>query len=215
MAVSQLQIGTQLANDGGIVVQRADNYGNTMNQQFNGKYAELARRGQLFHCNVGTAAAYLLSATTGNCPTIWNQAGSGKIVYILELYSNWLSGVTVAGALNWALTKNAGSAIGTAAPIVTFTNQAPAPALIGSSSAATTQFAPAVCTFTTAPAFYSATGINYKTEAGDYVAQVDYDGAIALMPGNALSLVYTVTTSTALYFTDIVIAELPMPVGTI
>jgi hypothetical protein len=215
MAISQLQIGPQVANDGGVVVQRSDNYGNTMNQQFNGKYAELARRGQLFHCNVGTAAAYLLTNTSGNCPTVWNPAGSNKIVYILELYSNWLSGVTVAGALNWAVTKNAGSAIGTGAPIVTFTNQAPAPALIGSSSSAVTLFSPAVCTFTAAPTFYSATGINYKTEAGDYVAQVDFDGALALMPGNALSLVYTVTTSTALYFTDIVIAELPMPVGTI
>ena len=215
MAISALQVGNQIASDGGAVNQRGDNYGNTMNQQFNGKYAELTRRGQLFHCNVGTAAAYLLSATTGNCPTIWNPAGSGKIVYILGLYSNWLSGVTVAGSLNWAVTAIAGSNIATAAPIVTFTNQAPAPALIGSSSAAVTRFAPAVCTFTAAPSFFSATGINYKTEAGDYVAQVDYDGEIALMPGTALSLVYTVTTSTALYFTDIVIAELPMPVGTI
>jgi hypothetical protein len=47
------------------------------------------------------------------------------------------------------------------------------------------------------------------------VIQVDYDGSIALMPGTAISLVYSVTTSTSLNFTDILIAELPLPTGVI
>ena len=215
MAISALQVGTQLANDGNPVNQRGDNYGSTLMQQFNGKYAELARRGQLFHCSVKTAAAYLLTGTTGNCPTIWNPAGSGKVVYVLGLMSTWLSGATTAGALQWAVTNPAGANIATAAPIVTFTNQAPDPALIGSSSAAVTKFAPAVCTFVAAPAFFITAGVSLKAAATDYVIQVDYDGSIAMMPGTALSLVYSVTTSTSLNFTDILIAELPMPVGTI
>jgi hypothetical protein len=215
MAVTQLQIGKQVANDGTPAIQRGDNYGNTTMQMFNGKYAELTRRGQLFHCSVKTAAAYLLTNTSGNCPTIWNPAGSNKIVYILGLMSTWLSGATTAGALQWAVTTPAGSNIGTGAPVVTFTNQAPDPGLIGSSAACVCRFAPAVCTFTAAPSYYISSGVSLKAAATDYVIQVDYDGAIALMPNTAASLVYSVTTSTSLNFTDIIIAELDMPGGVV
>lgn len=211
----QYQAGNQAANDGSVFNARGDNYGNGVVQQFNGKYAELARRGQLFHCSVKTAAAYLLTGTTGNCPTVWNPAGSGKIVYILGLMSTWLSGATTAGALQWAITNPAGSNIATGAPVVTFTNQAPDPAMVGSSSAASTRFAPAVCTFTAAPSFFITAGVSLKAAATDYVIQVDYDGAFALLPGVAASLVYSVTTSTSLNFTDIIIAELPIPSGTL
>lgn len=74
------------------------------------------------------------------------------------------------------------------------------------------RFAPAVCTFTAAPAFYASTGINFGAAAptagsGNY--DQDIDGAIALYPGNALSLCCSVTTTTALFFTTIIGAELP------
>jgi hypothetical protein len=113
------------------------------------------------------------------------------------------------------ITKNAGSALGTAAPIVTFTEQVPDPAIIGASFASSMKFAPAVCTFTAAPAFMASTGINFAAVAptAGTINEVDYDGALAVMPGNAVSLCACVTTTTALFFSTIIYHELPLVDG--
>ena len=212
----QLQVGNDFGNDGAILNQRGDNYGSTIVQEFNGPYAEIARRGQLFNFSVASAAAYLLTNTTGNFPTIWNPAGSGKILYILKLSSCWVTGATVAGSLLWNITKQTGSTISATAPIVSYTPVTPTPMMIGSSSASSMIWAPAAITFTAAPSFYAATGININaTNSAGYISLADYGGAIALMPGNALSLTYSVTTSTATFWTSIVGAELPLPIGVI
>lgn len=209
---NQIQIGPQSAADGQVVNSRGDNFGNQMIQNFNGKYAELARRGQLFNFSVKTAAAFLLTNTTGNVPTIWNPAGSGKVLYLCKLKVNFVSGTTTIGSLHWCVTRNAGAAIGTAAPIVTFTSQAGEAAAIGQSGSSNMLFAPAVCTFTSAPAFYASTGMNFgaaSPTAGHGNLDMDMDGEIAIYPGNALSLCYSVTTSTSLWFASIWGAELP------
>jgi len=206
------KVGQFFKGDGSDVPLVFDVNGALKVQQFGGKYSELARRGLLFNYSVKTAAAHLLSATTGNVPTIWNPQGSGKVLYILGLRENFLSGTTTIGSLQWCITRNAGSALGTAAPIVTFTNQAPEPAIDGAGFASAMRFAPAVCTFTAAPAYLQSAGVNfgaaYPTVNGN--PDVDYDGAIAIMPGEAISLCYCVTTSTALFFTTIIGAELPL-----
>lgn len=207
---NQIQIGPMAGNDGTVINSRGDSYGSTMVQEFNGKYAELARRGQLFVASTASAGiAVLISATTGNVPTLWNPLGSGKILYPVRLAVNWLSGATTASALLWSTTTGAGANIGTAAPIATFTNVAPVPAMVGANSASNAKWAPAVCTFAAAPAFYASTGISLKAAAEDYVIYVDYDGTIALTPGTALSLTASVTTTTALLQASIWYAELP------
>jgi hypothetical protein len=210
---NQLQVGKQLAATGQIANARGDFSGATAVMQGNGKYADLVRNGQMFNYSVTSAAALLLSATTACGPTIWNPVGSGVIMYPLLLTQNWLSGVTVAGSVQWMITKNAGSQIGTAAPIVTFTDTPAVNMAIGSVNAATTavRFAQVTATFAAAPTFWVATGLNYKTEAGDYLGgPIDYDGALAVYPGNAITLCYSVTTSTALYFTTLLGAEVPL-----
>lgn len=207
---NQVQIGPMAANDGSVVNARGDNYGAAVVQEFNGKYAEVARRGQLFVASTAAAGiAVLVSATTGNVPTLWNPLGSGKILYPVRLAVNWLSGSTTASALLWSKTENAGANIGTAAPIPTFTSVATIPAAVGVSAVSNAKWAPAVCTFAAAPAFYASTGISLKATAEDYVIYVDYDGSIALTPGNALSLTASVTTTTALLQASIWYVELP------
>ena len=211
----QLQVGNDFGNDGAILNQRGDNYGSTIVQEFNGPYAEIARRGQLFNFSVASAAAYLLTNTTGNFPTIWNPAGSGKILYVLKLLYCYTSGTLAQGALNWYLTAAAGSNISATAPIKTFTSGAPVPMMVGSSSASSMWWGPTTNTFQVAPVFYLATGINNLASGpAGTVDYVDSDACIALMPGNSISLGATVATS-ALLWTTIVAAELPIPVGVI
>jgi hypothetical protein len=202
---SQLQIGPQTANDGAVVNQRGDNFGNTVVQQFNGKYAELLRRGQAYLYTT-PAQALVLSATTGGVPTIWNPAGSGKICYILQLGLGWLSGTNVAGTLLVGATANAGSSIGTAAPIATFT-QVTQQGCGNPTFASLMKWSPTTNTFTAAPAIIATTGMNLAATQPTGVLQQDYDGALAIYPGNALSLCYSVTTSTALFYASVIAAE--------
>lgn len=213
MALGQVTNNFQTIPYGQAGNQRGGAFGETVTASYGGKYQQLAKDGLLFNYTVKTAAALLLSATTGNVPTIWNPSGSGKVVYLCKLMVNFLSGTTTISSLQWMVTKNAGSAIGTAAPIVTFTNQAPEPAIAGAPFVSAMLFSPAVSTYTAAPAFYASSGINLgavSPSAGSGNYDEDYDGAIAIYPGTALSLCSSVTTTTSLWFTTIIGAELPL-----
>jgi hypothetical protein len=214
----QVQIGSQSGNDGSVVNQRGDNYGSTVVQQFNGKYAELARRGQLFMASsaVGGLAILLTTTNGGGLPTLWNPAGSGKICYLTHLSLNWLSGTTTASALIFHKLLNAGSTAATGAPILTFTNTAPVPAMLGASAASSMLWSGGGAnTFTVAPTILCSTGVSLKAAAEDYVIDVDYDGRIAILPGNAITLACSVATTTALLQYTIYFAELPLPSGVV
>jgi hypothetical protein len=213
----QTQTGSVIANDGGVVNQRGDNYGASVVQEMNGRYAEVTRRGQKFNFSVAAAAAILLTNTTANGPTIWNPLGSGKILYIDKLELSWLSGTITVSSLIWNITKNAGSQAATGSPILTFTNvpSSITPALVGSSSVSSMLWAPVTATFTAAPSFYRATGINMIAAGAQNSFQAVYEGDLALLPGQALTLNCAVTTTTALFWTTIMATELPLPVGVI
>jgi hypothetical protein len=213
--VSQGKVQQLFHGDGEETTLSMDYNGSQKVIQMGGKYSELARRGLLFNATVKTAAAILLSATTGNVPSIWNPAGSGKVLYIDKLLVNFLSGTTTVSSLQWMITRNAGNGISATAPVCTWTNQAPEPALAGAPFASSMLFAPAVCTFVGAPAFFASSGINFGAAAptAGTIQEVDYDGAIGLYPGNVLSLCASVTTTTALYFSTIIYHEVPMVDG--
>ncbi len=76
------------------------------------------------------------------------------------------------------------------------------------------QWSPTTNTFTAAPTVISPTSINLgaadPTNSGN--PHVDkFDGALGFMPGTSMSIVYSVTTSTALFQVTIVGLELPLP----
>ena len=216
MAVTQLQIGPQpITGNGGLSFQRADAQSATVVQEFNGRYAEATIQGKKFNFSTTTAAAILLTNTTANGPTIWNPAGSGKILYIDKLELSWVAGTITVSSLIWNITKNAGNGISATAPIITFTNAAPVPAMIGSGATSKMLFAPVTSTFTAAPSFYRAAGINMIAAGAQVPFVMVYDGDFALMPGNALTLNCAVTTTTATFFTTIMGTEVDMPVGTL
>lgn len=211
---NQIQAGPQVAIDGQPTNQRGDNFGSAITQDFNGRYAELVRRGQVYVASTAAAGiAILVSATTGNVPTLWNPTGSGRIVYPIMLNVNWLSGAVTASNLLWSVTANTGANIGTGNPVVTFTNVAPVNALLGGPAESAIRWSPAVSTYTAAPAFFAATGINLKATALDSLLSVDTQGTMALMPGTALSLTCSVASTTALIQASIWYVSVPAPTG--
>jgi hypothetical protein len=183
---------TRFGRDGSMVVAES-----------HGKFYEQASRGNMYVAVVGTAGiALIVSAVTGNHPTLWNPLGSGVNLEIVRLQLTWISGACAPTALYWMATAPAGAAIATGAPIATFTNVAPTNTLVGAGKVSAARWAPAVCTFTAIPAFYCGTGVGLGTGAPTVVPNqitVDYDGMLVIPPGAALSLTSQAATTTALF----------------
>jgi hypothetical protein len=209
----QGQVGPQTAGLGATINNRLSKFGETVTHEASGQYFEQALNGQSYIYMIASQAL-LLSATTGNVPTIWNPAGSGVIFIPTTLTVTWISGTLVVGGVVIATTLNAGSAIGTAAPIVTFTQVAPKPAIRGTGFGSRCLFAPSTCTFTAAPTVEYSTNINYNTTALILANGFhNFNGTLAYYPGTAMSVCYTVTTSTALFAITICGIEVPIPPG--
>ena len=186
---------------------RATRDGSLALQETHGKYAEAASRGLVFHGVVGTAGiALIVSATTGNHPSLWNYQGSGYNAEVASLELGWISGAVAPTAIYFMLTANAGSQLGTAAPVVTFTQVATVNGLTNGAADAIMKWAPAINTYAAPPAFWKGTGIGLGTGAPTVTPSVivfDYDGKIVLAPGNVLSLTSQAATTTALYSVDL------------
>jgi hypothetical protein len=77
------------------------------------------------------------------------------------------------------------------------------------------RWAPTTSTFTAAPTNFAAAGINLGAAAptGTGTYESILDGQMMVMPGNALTLNYTVATSTALFWTTIWGMEIPLQKG--
>lgn len=205
-------VGPQFNADGaGIDLNARQNvYGGAVNSDTCGTRFEDTLNGETQIFTTTTAAALLLSATTGNCPTIWNPSTSNKIFIPTKVVLGFLSGTTTIGSVLWATTVTQGgtAVIATTGPVITFTNAAAVNGGIGGPSPKPSGmlWAPAVCTFVAAPVVLAPTGINLGAAAptnGGNSFIAEQNGDIILWPGNALSLVYSVTTSTALYFATI------------
>jgi hypothetical protein len=212
LPVNQL-VGPQLLPNSAQAQASLSKFGETVTHEASGQYFNQALNGQSYIYTIASQAL-LLSATTGNVPTIWNPAGSGVIFVPTTLTITYISGTLVVGGVVIATTLNAGSAIGTAAPIVTFTQVTPKPAIRGTGFGSRCLFAPSTCTFTAAPVVEYATNINYNTTAlvlanGTH----NFNGTLAYYPGTAMSVCYTVTTSTALFCVSVTGIEVPVPPG--
>lgn len=199
---------------------RAAYDGSTVNSDIHGQYFENIVRGQMFAYGVASAALVIKSDATG-FPTIWNPAGSNTICVPVGIGLSFISGTTVIGGLIWTITLAAGASKGTGLPIITHTAVAATNLAVGATGyaakASVMNFAPSVVTFTTAPSFLASTGINVgavaPTNGGGPGFGITPVNGIVVFPGTALSLNYTVTTSTALFAVTIYGLELPMPTG--
>lgn len=172
------------------------------------------RRGNGFLYHV-PAQALLLTAATGLVPTVLNPSDSGKDFIPLLIKASFVSGTTVIGSALIAETASVGGGPATGAPVLSGTTVAAKNAYRGGGSAkgSKMQWYPTTIVFTAAPTVISATGLNFgaadPTNSGD--AHVDrLDGSLMFAPGMAMSLVYSVTSSVALYQFTIFGLELPI-----
>jgi hypothetical protein len=203
--------------DGGRLYQpRQGRQGDTISSNLHGYYSEQMVRGNLWMATVGVAGiALITTATTGNCPTIWNPLGSGVVLSFVSLSYNMLSGTCAPAAIGWYITTATGSTVATAAPIATFTAVAPISCCAGLGGTPKALWAPATCTFTAAPVFYCGADLSTSTYVVTAVTPpmsnvIYYDGALGLYPGTALSLCSTTATTTAKFVPRLVWEEIPL-----
>jgi hypothetical protein len=176
-------------------------------------------QGNMFIYSIASQAI-LLSATTGGHPTVINPFGSGKIFIPVLLRITFISGTTVIGAVVIGDTQNVAGVPATAGPIPTATkvlyNSAGyVNALRGGGNSGQMIWSPTTNTFTAAPTINYNTGINLAPAdpVGGFMADSWFRGTYALAPGNAMSICYSVTTSTALFNIMLAGIELPIPLG--
>ena len=179
-----------------------------------GKHYYAAKRGRLFIATSLTGGiALVVAATTGNHPTLWNPAGSGRNISIKRLTLGYVSGNNAPGSLAWNITKDAGSVVATGGAIETFTHVDVQSAMGGGAVDSVAKWAPAICTFAVAPALYYTSGISLftgvaATAVAPFPLEEDYDGMLNIKPGNALSLVTVQATTTSLLRVTVIFEEI-------
>lgn len=209
-------VGEQKNSDSVVSKARMAKEGAQIVTELHGKYYEQASRGRAFYGSSASGGiAILVPATGGGHPTLWNPSDSGVNVNMIKLELSYVSGAHAPGAFEWALTQNTGNAAATAAPIATATLVDAVPCMIGSGFKSKAKWSPTTNTFTAAPTFTRAVGFGLHTALAATAINADvfvanYDGDLGLAPGNALSLCYQTTTTTALFQVTISWEEIPV-----
>ncbi len=165
-------------------------------QELHGKYYTQTKSGQMF---VGsTAAAGVVApiySSVNQTFGLWNPLGSNVNLIMVNLRIATITvGVIAAAAFVWGVTQNAGSQVGTGAPIASGTFVAPTNMLItgqGQGGVSKAFFAPATIVTTVGPLLLMATGIgviNATAMDNAFVLGEDYDGTFIVGPGAAVYL---------------------------
>lgn len=137
-----------------------------------------------------TAAAGVTGAAAGvnSVPMLWNPADSGVRLRILEVKVGGISGTVIAAHVAYGILLKAGSAIGTAAPVVSLTEVAGVNLMPGAGNVSRIRFAPATVTLIAAPTYWMPNGFNAggAHAAGPLFPLIDkVDGKIVIPPGVA------------------------------
>jgi hypothetical protein len=193
-ALIQGTVGVGNYADAAAASPRLGSQGEFINSDMNGQFYEQVLRGNAFVYSTAAAGVTWLAPTaTQNMPMLWNPAGSGKNFVLWRTVAGYVSGTHVPGFLEYAVLLNAGSQIGTAAPVVSLTQVAGTNLLIGAGKASVMRFAPATVTVITAPTYLCSTGISFATGAAatamdPWTMSDEVQGRIIVPPGNALFL---------------------------
>jgi hypothetical protein len=211
-----LEVGPSRAPDNEQIRARGGNQGEIVTHEMSGKHFEQCLRGKAFNYTVA-GQALLLAATTGGHPTVINPKGSGYLFVPLSLTLSFVSGTTVIGSVVIGTTTNVVAiATGAGSPILTATLATPVNALRGAGNASNLLWSPTTNTFTAAPAIDEAACINLGAaapSAGGNSYKHYFDGLTVYPPGSAMSVCYSVATSTALFTVTIKGLEIPVPLN--
>lgn len=174
-------------------------------RQYPDNYIAAKDNRSFYGLSADAGIAIIAPAAGGGHPTLINWASSGVNVYLRTLRLGYKSGNNAPGNFIWAITENVGDAAATGSPIATATIVAKKPARRGSGStgSAKVQWSPTTNTFTAAPTADAATGLSLftgvaATATAPFELEIE-DIGIVLAPGNAISLCYSTTTTTALF----------------
>ena len=210
------QIGANVYPDAGQPQPlRGGSYGEMVVSDFHGLWAEETLRGNAFSYSTTTAVS--ITAFGSNMPSLWNPMGSGKICVLGRLtMQTGAVGTPALSGFQYGFLQNAGSAISgalTGGPVLTFTPVAAVNMCVGGPAKGSKMlWAPAVSTYTTAPALLGAVGFNLgSTSTFTPFTFIDnIDGRIILWPGSILQIAASTTTSTT-FNIDLWGLELPIP----
>lgn len=163
--------------------------------ELHGKYFEQAYRGNVYYAST-TAAGVVVPIYTTLTPTysIWNPAGSGKLLVPIYAMIGWQATVTALGSFVWMATTNAGAGISSTAPFVAFGTGTPLNANLGSGKVSQMRAGTGgTTTLVAAPTFYRETGISCGVTTAAvstswWMGRDDFDGAAVVPPGNAIHL---------------------------
>ena len=198
MPATQVQVGSTgniSATDGSLVTQLGGKAGEGIIAELHGKYFTQTYRG---NCFIGaTASAGVippLPTATAQTFALWNPAGSGKLLVPIKVSIGLVTVGVVTAHFCWSYLLNAGSNIGTAAPVSAHTLVAPVNAyLSGPGVASAMRFAPATMT-TLATAYLRPIGVSNfmattPTAANMFWQLTEYyDGDMIVGPGTVVAI---------------------------
>ena len=177
---------------------------------------EAAKAGRQISASSATGGiAIIAAASGGGHPTLWNPAGSGRIMEVLSLSVAYVSGNNAPGSLAWNFVTKTGAqaATGISNPILTAVPVAVQSAMIGGELDSKLVFSPTTNTFTAAPVYGRPISMSLFTGiAGTAVApwqlQEKYDiDKLLIAPGTAICLVNVASTTTSLLRYTVMVQE--------
>lgn len=201
-------VGTQTNSDGTTKTFRMGKGGHQLANLGNGKYYELVRDGVVFIGQTAvTGVAPGTAIGTTAAAALYNPAGSGKLVVLLQTSLGYVSGTLGAGLISYCVNTNL------VAAAVTGTAMAHRNALVGATASA----AASALTTATLPAapqpvrtLCSLGASLASTAVQPWQVLDDVDGALILKPGATVSLQGTTAAgSTPLVCISWMWAELP------
>jgi hypothetical protein len=144
---------------------RVGNQGDLQTGRLNPTFYEQTLRGNAFvYSQAATGKALVAPATSLLAPMIWNPSGSGKNLVLHKLVLGYVGTNTwVPGHIDYGVITNAGSQIGTGAPIVSLTQVVGVNCLLGAGNVSVMRFCPSVCVTIAAPTFLCPTGLSTQT----------------------------------------------------
>ncbi len=167
--------------------------------ELHGKYFQECYRGNVYYASTATAGVVIpIASTLTPTYSIWNPAGSGKLLVPIATLIGWVATTAALGSFCWTATTNAGSGISSTAPFVAFGTGTAVNANFGSSKASVMRTGTGgTTTLVAAATFYRHLGLSITaTTAATSVApgwqwRDDWDGTGIIQPGNAIHLMGT------------------------
>lgn len=156
-------------------------------------------RGNVFYGSTATGGVVVpIASTLTPTYSLWNPAGSGKLLVPIVTLIGWTATTAALGSLVWTATTNAGSGISSTAPFVAFGTGTPVNANLGSGKASVARLGSGgTTTLVAAPSFYRETGMSVTATtaatsvAPGWVWRDDWNGGGIIPPGNAIHLMGT------------------------